>query len=41
MNAPKNWISPKMMEKLNKVIADEDQKKDILLQLKNIDTSHF
>lgn len=41
INAPKNWISPKMMEKLGKVIADEEKKQEILLQLKNIYTSHF
>lgn len=33
MNAPKNWISPKMLEKLNRVIQDEEKKKRLLEQL--------
>ncbi len=34
INAPKNWISPKMLEKLTKVIQDEERKKDLLEKLK-------
>jgi len=30
MNSAKNWISPKMLEKLNKVIDDEDKKQELL-----------
>ena len=30
INAPKNWISPKMMEKIGKIIADETKKQDLL-----------
>lgn len=36
INAPKNWISPKMMEKLQKVIKDEDKKLGVLKKLKDI-----
>lgn len=36
INAPKNWISPKMMEKLQKVIKDEDKKLGVLEKLKDI-----
>ena len=34
MNSPKNWISPKMLEKLQKVIQDEEKKQRLLEQLK-------
>ena len=30
INAPKNWISPKMMEKIGKIIAEESKKQDLL-----------
>lgn len=33
INAPKNWISPKMLEKLNKVIQDEEKKQQLLNKL--------
>lgn len=33
INSPKNWISPKMMEKLGRVIDDEDDKKNLLNEL--------
>lgn len=36
INSSKNWISPKMLEKLEKVIADEDNKKYILDKMKKI-----
>lgn len=36
INAPKNWISPKMLEKLEKVIQDEDKKQRVLEKLKNL-----
>lgn len=41
MNSPKNWISPKMLEKLTKVVADEEKKQGILAELKNIFASHL
>ncbi len=41
INTAKNWISPKMLEKLCKIIDDEEKKQKILMQLKNINTSHF
>lgn len=40
MNAPKNWISPKMLEKLERVIEDEDKKQRVLEKLKNT-YNHF
>ena len=36
INSQKNWISPKMLEKLHKVIQDEDKKKELLDLMKNI-----
>ena len=39
MNSPKNWISPKMLEKLQKVVMDEEKKHIILQELLNIFTS--
>ncbi|MGN0152286.1 MAG: hypothetical protein ACI39Q_07415 [Wujia sp.] len=36
INAPKNWISPKMLEKLYKVIQDEDNKKNVLDKINDI-----
>lgn len=36
INTAKNWISPKMMEKLNKIIDDEERKQKILVKLKHI-----
>ena len=33
INAPKNWISPKMMEKIGKIIAEEEQKQALLGKL--------
>ncbi len=33
INSPKNWISPKMMEKLERVINDEEDKKSLLQEL--------
>lgn len=36
INAPKNWISPKMLDKLNKVMHDEDKKVKLLEQFRNI-----
>lgn len=33
INAPKNWISPKMMEKIGKIIDEEEQKQDLLGKL--------
>ncbi len=36
INSSKNWISPKMLEKLEKVIRDEDKKKHILERLEKI-----
>lgn len=33
INAPKNWISPKMMEKLGKIIGEEEQKQALLGKL--------
>ena len=33
INAPKNWISPKMMEKLEKIIGEEEQKQALLGKL--------
>lgn len=41
MNSPKNWISPKMLEKLNKVIADDDKKNVLLNQLKSLYLLHI
>lgn len=35
INAPKNWISPKMLEKLNRVIQEEDKKQILLEKLKS------
>lgn len=40
INSSKNWISPKMLEKLQRVIADEDKKQVILEKLKNL-YNHF
>lgn len=40
INSSKNWLSPKMLEKLEKVIADEDKKQVILEKLKNM-YNHF
>lgn len=34
INSPKNWISPKMIEKLSKVMEDEEQKIELLCELK-------
>ena len=34
INSPKNWISPKMIEKLDKVIKDEGKKLELLEKLK-------
>ena len=34
MNSHKNWISPKMLEKLNKLIEDEEDKERLLKELK-------
>lgn len=36
INSGKNWISPKMLEKLEKVIHDEEKKKNLLSMMKNI-----
>ncbi len=36
INAPKNWISPKMLEKLEKLIRDEDKKQNLLKYMKKI-----
>ena len=36
INSPKNWISPKMMEKLDKIIQDEGYKQALLDKLKSI-----
>ncbi len=36
INSSKNWISPKMLEKLEKVISDEDNKKYILENMEKI-----
>ncbi len=36
INSSKNWISPKMLEKLEKVIGDEDNKKYILDRMEKI-----
>ena len=33
INAPKNWISPKMMEKIGKIISEEEQKQALLGKL--------
>ena len=33
INAPKNWISPKMMEKIDKIIMEEEQKQALLGKL--------
>lgn len=33
INSPKNWISPKMMEKLNRMIEDEGDKEALLNEL--------
>lgn len=33
INSPKNWISPKMLEKLNRVIQDEEKKQQLLNKL--------
>lgn len=33
INAPKNWISPKMMEKISKIIKEEEQKQQLLGKL--------
>lgn len=33
INSPKNWISPKMLEKLNKLIEDEEDKESLLNEL--------
>lgn len=35
INSPKNWISPKMMEKLDKIIQDEEYKQALLDKLKS------
>ena len=32
MNAPKNWISPKLQEKLEKIMLDEGKKLQLLEQ---------
>ncbi len=34
INAPKNWISPKMLEKLEKLIKDEEKKQNLLDKMK-------
>lgn len=36
MNSPKNWISPKMQEKLEKVMLDEGKKLQLLSRLEQI-----
>ena len=33
INAPKNWISPKMMEKMGKIIDEESKKQTLLGKL--------
>ncbi len=38
INAPKNWISPKMLEKLNKLIEDEEDKETLLAELNKYKT---
>ena len=34
INSPKNWISPKMLEKLDKVVADEAKKQELLRKIR-------
>lgn len=41
MSAGKNWISPKMIEKMTKIIEDETSKSEILLKLKQLFSSHL
>lgn len=36
MNAPKNWISPKMLDKINKLIEDDEKKQKLLCNLKKL-----
>lgn len=40
INSSKNWISPKMLEKLERIIADEDKKQEVMEKLKNL-YNHF
>lgn len=35
MNSAKNWIAPKLMEKLTTVLADEDKKQELLRKFKD------
>ncbi|MBO5426474.1 MAG: hypothetical protein J6A25_13275 [Lachnospiraceae bacterium] len=35
INSPKNWISPKMLEKLSKLMEDEKDKENLLRELAN------